>query len=396
MTKVQKLQLRAAAIEKRLEEIKALPKAEQTSEIKAEVDSLVAEQMTMGGKLAAAMAEQEQHASMVGDQATRDGEFAEMAGVVAGASLAEFVERLRLKQPQEGALAELQAHYELPHNAVPVDMFRAAATTVPTNVETSEQRTVMPIFTMGEGAFLMVDSPIVPAGDAVWPILTTRPTVSDRLTDSTAVAETDGTITSELLQPGRIQAGYSYRESDSLRFDMLDPDLRSNLTSGLMEKHDERIVNELLGSENARTDATAVDTFATYRSRLVYGQIDGRWVMGEDGIRLLIASQTISHMSGQYRSNTADDSAIDSLRRITSGVRVTDHIPAPAANQQDVIVRRGMRRDFVAPIWRGVRIIFDETTRAAEGEIKLTARMFCAFKILRADGFDRVQVQHAA
>ena len=46
-------------------------------------------------------------------------------------------------------------------------------------------------------------------------------------------------------------------------------------------------------------------------------------------------------------------------------------------------------------MWRNVEIIFDEVTRAAEGEIKLTAALQFAKKVIRTDGFARVETQHA-
>ena len=52
--------------------------------------------------------------------------------------------------------------------------------------------------------------------------------------------------------------------------------------------------------------------------------------------------------------------------------------------------------DAVAPIWEGVTIIPDEVTKAATGEIVLTAVMLHAVKVLRSDGFVHRKVQVAA
>ena len=51
-----------------------------------------------------------------------------------------------------------------------------------------------------------------------------------------------------------------------------------------------------------------------------------------------------------------------------------------------------MRRDMTAPIWEGVTLIPDEITKAAHGQIQLTAVMLHAVKILRAGGFYKQQV----
>ena len=112
-------------------------------------------------------------------------------------------------------------------------------------------------------------------------------------------------------------------------------------------------------------------------------------------MRLLVGSATLAHMSGLYRGNSADDSAVDSVRRISGGLRVSPHVAAVASNKQDVIVRRGTRRDAVAPMWQGVQLIPDEITKAGTGEIVVTAVLLAAFKVLRTGGFARVQAQHA-
>ena len=78
-----------------------------------------------------------------------------------------------------------------------------------------------------------------------------------------------------------------------------------------------------------------------------------------------------------------------------AGVRVSAHVPAASANKQNAIVRRGMRRDMVACLWEGVSLIPDEITKAADGEIVITAVMLHAVKILRADGFYKQQIQTA-
>lgn len=399
MTRVQKIQLRAAEIDGRIAEIIAFPDGERSDGINKELMALNAEKQTVPDKLAKAMEAEETAAGLAGDQARADGAFAEMAHVAAQASVGEFFQNLYEKRPHEGALAELQAHYGMDRSEIPLDLlrggeFRAAATQAPGNTGRTELPVVQPVFAMGDAAFLTIDLPTVEAGDAVFPVLTTRPTIGGPHTDSTAVAETDGTFAAESLSPSRIQAAFSYRSTDATRFPQMDMALRSALTMGLSEALDAEVVGQIV-TDVARTDAPAPDTFATYRKRLIYDRIDGRFVMAEGDVRLLVGSDTIADMSELYRANTADDSTVDSLRRISGGLRVSAHIAATAASKQDVIVRRGMRRDMVCPLWRNVKIIFDEVTRAAEGEIKLTAGLQFAKKVIRTDGFARIQAQHA-
>ena len=156
------------------------------------------------------------------------------------------------------------------------------------------------------------------------------------------------------------------------------------------------IVDQIV-TDVVRTNATAADTFATYRSKLVYSRIDGRFANMEGEIRTLVGnsapSPTCPPLTGR---NNADDSAVDSIRRISGGLRVSALIAAvSAANKQDAIVRRGSRADMVAPLWRNVTLIPDEVTKAGTGEIVITAVAMSARKVIRTGGFARPQTQHA-
>ena len=163
---------------------------------------------------------------------------------------------------------------------------------------------------------------------------------------------------------------------------------------GITEKLDAQMLAQIL-TDVARTDATGLNTFATYRTELVYDRLDGRYSTSESDVRLLVGSETLAHMASAYRGNSADDSAADSLRRISSGVRISAHIAAVNADKQDVIVRRGMRDDAVIALWDGPVAIFDEYTGSGAGEIELTVVHQCAWKVTRAAGFARMEVQHA-
>ena len=101
-------------------------------------------------------------------------------------------------------------------------------------------------------------------------------------------------------------------------------------------------------------------------------------------------------MGSVYRSNNADYSVVDSLMAKTGGVRVSAHVPAVAANKQNSVIRLGMRRDMVQPVWQAVTIIVDEYgALAGKGEIEVTAVLGMNTKILRAEGFYKQQVQTA-
>ena len=50
----------------------------------------------------------------------------------------------------------------------------------------------------------------------------------------------------------------------------------------------------------------------------------------------------------------------------------------------------------MAAMWEGVTLINDEISGAAKGELKVTAILLAAFKVIRTDGFARVENQIVA
>ena len=331
------------------------------------------------------------------ESAAGDGSADEYRELVAKANIGAIFEAAVESRATAGAEKELQDALNLAPNVVPLDLLRVesrALTPAPTSVEAMQAPTVQPVFSMGDAAFLGVQETMVESGDAVFPVLTTRPTVTGPVTDDTSVDETAGAYSVNVLPPSRLQASFLVLTSDVARFRDLEASLSDALRSGLAEKVDEEIVDQLV-TDVTRAAATAADTFASYRKRFVFDLIDGRFAAMESDIRLLVGAKTLADASDLYRGNTADDSAVDSLRRITGGVKVSPHIAAVASNKQDVIARKGMRPDFALGMWRGVSLLVDPYTQSKKGEIKLTATMLAAFKTVRTDGFARVQSQHA-
>ena len=299
-----------------------------------------------------------------------------------------------------GAEAELQAAYGIAGNQVPMaalrdpGAYRAAVTPGPGTTETSERNVVQPVFAMGDAAYLSVAMPTVPVGATVFPVLSTRPTVAGPFSGSDDAAETTGAFTAVELKPERLQASFFWRRVDAFTFRGMAEALRMALRSALSEALDKEVIDRVV-TDVSRTAATAADTFATVRSRQVYANVDGRHAMSEAEIRLLVGTATLAHWSGIYRSNNADDSAVDSVRRVAGGLRVSPHVAAVASNKQDVIVRKGMAMDAVAPVWSALTLISDEVTKALSGEIVLSAVAMANFRVVRASGFARVESQHA-
>ena len=317
------------------------------------------------------------------------------------ANVGEIILSVLERRSVDGATLEAQQAYGLGPNQVPLEMLREQRAVTPSiaNVATEEADVLQPVFSTGVGAFLGVDRPTLPMGDAVYPVLTTRPTVGGPHADSTDVPETTGGFDSDLLPPERIQDAFVYKRVDVMRFPAIDPSIRMGLNGGLEEKLDYEVIAGAAGLLNGanlpNNNVAAVTTFADYISRFSFGRVDGRYAAELGDLRTVAGAATYGHMGAVYRSNNADYSVVDALMAKTAGVRVSAHVPAvTAANKQNAVIRLGLRRDMVQPVWGGVTIIVDEYgDRAGKGEIEVTAVLGMNTKILRADGFHKQQIQ---
>ena len=378
-----------------------LAKDELTAEEDAELRSLTEEAQNIEPRLRAALVAENDDdlKAEIRFQNGEGGENVELRSMIEKANLGLFVEAAIKQRSLSGVEAELQQHRNLAANEFPVELLETRAVTPvakTVGVGAQQSEIVMPIFASGDAAFLGVAMPIIEAGDSVYPVLATRPTIKGPYgADSTSVDETDGTISSSVLDPQRTQAAWIYRRTDAVRLQGLDEVLRSVLSMGLTENLD-ALFHAQVDSDITDTNTTAQLDFGSYRKNLVYDRIDGRYANMASDIRLLMGTATYAHASTKYQSN-GDMSALDSMEQVTGGVRVSPHVADIASKKQPVIVRRGMRpTDAVMPIWRNVQIVTDEVTRAKTGEIVVTAFLQANMKIVRADGFQRVLAQVTA
>ena len=307
------------------------------------------------------------------------------------------------KRQTDGATAEAQAAHGCAPNQIPLAMLAAptevrAVTPTPGASQTEQAETIQPVFATGAGAFLGVDRPTVGMGQAVYPVFKSRPSVGGPHTGSTDAPDTTGAFDADLLPPKRISAAFIYRRTDAMQFSGMDSALRMALNSGLQEKLDLDAISGadglLTGTNLGNHNVTAVTTFALYLSQFLFSRVDGRYAGMKSDIRVLMGSATYGHAGGVYQSS-AYKSALAALEQDSGGVRVSAHVPAVASNRQNAVVRLGMRRDMVQPIWSAVTIIVDETSLSGKGEIELTAVLGMNTKILRAAGFYKQQSQHA-
>ena len=329
-----------------------------------------------------------------------DGEDRELRSVIDRANVGNIFEAALEHRATTGPEAELQAHFHLAANAIPLTMLETRAVTPAPGQVAQNQAAIIPgVFPMSCAAFLAVDMPTVAVGDAVYPVLTTNADAGTPA-ENAVQAETTGSFSANVLTPSRIQASFFYSREDQARFSGMGEALRMNLSDALADKLDQQILaggsGLLHGTILANHAASAVTTYANYRSELAYGRVDGIFAGSVSDLKIVMGASTYGHAAGKFRSDNAGDrAALEDLMQVTGGVKVSAHVPAVSGNKQNVVIRLGARRDMVAPIWEGVTLIPDEITKAGAGQIVVTAVMLYSVKLLRSDGFFKQQTQHA-
>ena len=403
MTRKQKLLIEQSEKRQKINEL--LDKEDRSADEQSELESLTTRMQAIEPALRAAIvaegAAETRDRTEFGDDAAGRELRALVADASAGAIFAATLEH----RATDGRTAEVQKHFGLAPNQVPLAMLRSpvearAVTPAPGDVGTNQSAIVPGVFPQSCAAFLGIDIPTVPVGEAVYPVLSTNAAV-EVLAENAEGTETTGSFTADVLSPGRLQASFFYSRESRASFAGIDAALRQNLGDALADKLDQQILNGTNGLLNgtilANHNVNAVTTYANYRAEFGYGRVDGTYAMSIADIRMVVGAGTYGHMAAQFRSNNAGDrAAVEDLMNVTGGVKVSAHVPdVTNANKQNAVIRLGMRRDFIAPLWEGVSLIPDEISKAAHGQIQITAVMLYAAKLLRAGGFYKQQSQHA-
>lgn len=392
MKPIQQLEIRSGEIRQRLSVIGGM--AELTDETRSELDKLKLEYSDNDSRRAAL--------TIAGDAPvthieTRSAEGREFRALVNKSNVGEIFDAALGKRAVDGASAELQKHYGLDPNQVPLALLvrswpdadkleTRAATPAPNDVGQVQQSIVPYVFPMAAAMFLGVDMPTVPVGDTVFPVLTSELTVGTPA-ENAEQGETTGAFSADVLSPSRIQASFFYSREDKARFAGMDSALRENLSTGLADGLDKAILsgtNGLFAGTNLpNNNVTVNDTYDSYLSHLCWDQIDGRYAAMPSDLAMVVGAATLKDLGQTYRNTSVDRSALDRLMELTSGVRVSAHVPFPATNRQNAVIRRGMSMTATAPLWEGITIIPDEVTKAKAGQIVITAVMLYAMKVLR-------------
>ena len=313
--------------------------------------------------------------------------------------LGKLFEGVMEHRASSGAIAEVQEERGLAANSIPTELLmeKRAVTPSPSDVGQSQSQITGFVFPQSVAAFLGIPSPIVPVGDATFPVLTSDPAAGTPA-ENAAQTETTGSFSADSLSPGRIQAAFSWSRESAGRFSMMGDALREALQGGIADKLDKEILQGdegLLHSTNLANHAqAAASTYANYVAELLYGRVDGKFAFDLADIRVVMGSDTFGNAATKLPAD-GEQNALARIRSDSGGVRVSANVPAVAGSKQNALVRLGLRADMVAPLWGQISLIPDEITLASKGQVQLTAILLYAVKLLRVGGFYKQQTNHS-
>ena len=346
---------------------------------------------------AAKVTEQREEATHANEFRTEDGESRELRALIGRANVGGIFDAALGQRMTDGAEAELQKHYGLPANSVPVSLlteYRAASVTQTGDQQGNQQATIPVVFPTALAAFAGVDRVTVPVGEPLYPVVTAPTTGPGETAKGTAVTDTVATIAVTTLAPVRVQMQLSYAREDAAVFRGMDQTLRETMRNAIGDGLDKvALVKTDAGLLDFGTDPTAAtgeETYARYIAS-AYDNVDGRYADGTAGLRYIVGSATYKSMGGKYRTNQSPESALEKLGMLTGGVRVSANVPAPDSNVQQAVIARAVNlRGAVQPVWSGVELLSDPYSKSSEGEIQLTAIVLSNFAVLRAAQYTRI------
>ena len=248
MLESQKHQLRLSEIRTELRAISVA--AELTEEQRKAEPKLTAELADVETKYRAAVHSEDEAEK----RAQTDGEGREKDTLAHRAKLGTFIYKAAAGSPLDGAELELQQADKLAPDSIPFSVLvvpeerqaegpteHRAVTPGPSNLPATSTY-VERVFATGEAAFLGVMMPSVPAGEAVYNLISAGPDAAPKAKDGAASA-TAGSFTSEALKPTRIPAKFTLRQEDMSEDSGLEMAIRRDLSSLLGEALDEAVIS---------------------------------------------------------------------------------------------------------------------------------------------------------
>ena len=213
-----------------------------------------------------------------------------------------------------------------------------------------------------------------------------------------AVDQTAGTVTTRTMIPKRIGAQYLLGIETTGQVVGIEEILRDDLRAALSDKIDNIAINgqasdPAIDSILGRLTATAtlnLNNTGTNEHNVtaaLWSAVDGKLAYrGDTGqVRMLCGVETIQEMATLIIGTSGGVNITDKYGE--NILRASSRIPVAVSSVQSYILHRvAATGRAIMPIWNGIAFIRDNVSKAAEGQIAVTAHMLLDADLVRTDG----------
>ena len=318
----------------------------------------------------------------------------ELRQLVSRASLGKMMAGIADDGQGDGAERELRQARNLPDNYVPWDMLeKRAAVAVTGDEEGNTTPWIQRVFPNGAASFCGVDVQMAEVGEILVPVITTGVTIGF-VAPAAAQAESSPVAAVTTLTPRRGTGNFPINREDLAKFPMMEDAFRQELTDAVQNAMDVDLLTLaskglLVDGGTDPTDPSVATTAAEFLFD-VYGAVDGAMSSAVNQNRLLVGPETYGYMGGLVYDAGSGMTVADKLASIGVQVFATDNAGAYANDHQDGLVIKGPpRRNAIGVTWRGIEIIRDEFSLAANGQLRFTVLVMWDFENIRSAGFVR-------
>ena len=419
MTPTQKLQLEQSKVRSDINKALSTPESDRAESWSDDLEKLTKRAENLEIEVRAALVAGDPETKS--ETETETPEDKELADLMTRSSIEDYLAESVFDEKLDGASLELRQHLELPPNNVPLDLLERrdvdgqgleqradAATNVSASDAPQENQSGIAgrIFARTAGAYMGVARPTVPVGTSTYVALSTGAT-GDVRSDGVAKDAEAATFSTKSVDPVRVTGRYLFGIESAARLRGMEEALRSDLTALLGDKLDALALNGqaavanvspavegLIANTANPTDPGAVVVWnAVLKS--FSDRIDGKY--SEDGmnVRLLVNPETLRKFH-ELRIGTGNAAPLlqDSLP--AGRLRASANMPAKTGEIAKALAYAASeRRGFVQPIWRGVSIIRDPYTKAAEGQVALTIVMLAGAAMVDAGPYTQLEYKLA-
>ena len=414
MTRSQRLELRASEIRTRLNELSGIETGELTDEQRSEIDTLSVEYADVESQKRAAIIAGDTPEDTPEPTDGGDAETREIDGLIQRSEIRNYLTAAAQGNHVQGAERELRQAIlgdDIDETYMPIDILlpletRAdASTDVASAIQHSQQNIIGRIFAETSGAYMGVQRPSVPVGETHYYTLTGGATADVR-SDGVAKDAEAATFADKSVAPVRATARYLFGVETTARIRGFEEALRADIRAVLGDKLDalalngqaavsstspvvEGIINQLTDPTNPTAEAEWDDYYGLYAAR-----VDGKTSMDGSNVRLLVNPATYKHAVALQIETSGE-----LLRRVLPDgrFRASANMPDAASGIATLLSYTATpRTGFVQPVWRGISLIRDVYSNAAEGQVALTAIMLTGAAMVDASQYGRHELKITA